>query len=74
MKLRLGRTFHSSATGRRRDDTLPEVVIVRQADDDAWHPLPLNPALRFWPFRFYSKRMPLAIIAIDQPEKLGQPT
>jgi hypothetical protein len=37
-ELRLGRMFHSLATGRRREQTLPEVLSLRQAHhprDDA---------------------------------------
>jgi Putative manganese efflux pump len=38
MELRLGRMFHSLATGRRREQTLPEALSLRQAHhprDDA---------------------------------------
>jgi hypothetical protein len=38
MELRLGRMFHSSATGRRREQTLPEALGRRQgfqSRDDA---------------------------------------
>jgi hypothetical protein len=56
MEPRLGRMFHSSATGRRRDQTLPEALGLRQALTHEVTPLAGDDLTRL---RHFDKYLPI---------------